>query len=106
MAEIVVIARARARAGKEDDLRKLLDAVMPPTHQESGCSRYALHRGLDDRATFVMVERYKSKSDLDQHMGTSYIQNLFARIGDVVDGPPELLFLEPLTDAMGEKARI
>jgi quinol monooxygenase YgiN len=67
---------------------------------------YALHRGLDDRSTFVMIERYDSKGHLDQHMGSAYIQNLFANIGDLVDGPPELLFLEPLTDSMGVKGRI
>lgn len=104
MSEIVVIARARAKAGREDELIRQLEAVIGPTHQEPGCLRYALHRGLEDRSTFVMIERYRSKADLDQHMGSAHVQTLFANIGDLVDGAPELLVLEPLSD--GGKGRI
>lgn len=106
MGDIVVVARAHAKAGREEEFLRYFESIMKSTHQEPGCTRYAMHRGLDDSGTFVMVERYRSKADLDQHMASPYIQKLFAEIGEYVDAPPELLFLEPLSDSMGDKGRI
>ena len=106
MSEVVVVARARMKAGKEEAAEAALREVMPPTHQESGCSRYALHRGIEDRQTFVMIERWESKESLDTHLATEHVQTLFAKLGDLVEAPPEILVLDPLSDALGAKGRL
>lgn len=106
MSEVVVVARGRVRAGKEEDVEQAFRDVMPPTHQEPGCKRYALHRGIDDRQTFVMIERWQSREALNDHLQTSHVQTLFGRLDDALEGPPELLILEPLSDSLGEKGRL
>jgi quinol monooxygenase YgiN len=106
MSDIVVIARAHAAAGKEEELMRALDAVTGPTHADPACLRYALHRGLEDPGTFVMIERYASKDAFDAHMASAHVQQLFAQLGGLVDGPPEMLVLTPVNDDVHPKAKI
>ena len=40
MTGLTVIARAKAKAGREKELEQAMRAVVTPTHQESGCLRY------------------------------------------------------------------
>lgn len=103
---VVVVARARAREGKEREAEEAFRAVIPPTHQEDGCLRYALHRAIDDPRTLVMIERWSSKEALDRHLATPHVQKLFAALGDIVESAPELLVTEPLSDDFGEKGRL
>ena len=64
MAEATVIAPAEAKPGREADLERALRAVTDPTHQEIGCRLCALHRGLEDRNTFIMIERWASNEHI------------------------------------------
>jgi len=100
MKEVTVVARAKAKAGREAEMEKALRKVTEPTHQEAGCRRYAIHRGADDVGTFVVIERWDSKGDLDKHLASAHVQTFFQEINDLLAGPPELLTQEllPLAD--------
>jgi quinol monooxygenase YgiN len=41
MAELTVIARAKAKPGHEADLERAMRAVVGPSHDEQECLRYA-----------------------------------------------------------------
>jgi quinol monooxygenase YgiN len=86
MAELTVIARLKARPGKEAELEQALRAAVAPTHEEPGCLRYALHRSTDDPATFLLVERWVSKAALDQHMETPHLKALRGKFKELLDG--------------------
>lgn len=106
MNEVVVVARARAIAGKEEAVEAAFHEVIKPTHEEEGCHRYALHRGVDDRRTFVMIERWTSRDALNAHLQTPHVQTLFANLAGALERPAEILVLEPLSDTSGEKGRL
>jgi quinol monooxygenase YgiN len=106
MSEVVVVARGRIKPGKEAAAEAAFREVIPPTHDESACRRYALHRALEDRQTFVMIERWESRQSLDTHLATQHVQTLFAKLADLVEAPPEILVLEPLSDESGDKGRL
>ena len=105
MAELTVIARVKAKPGKEAELEQALRAVVGPTHAEPGCLRYALHRSTGDPATFVMVERWVSKAALDQHLETPHLKALRAKFGDLLEGRDVALY-ELLPEGTPEKSRI
>ena len=46
MADVTVIAKTRAKPGRESEWERALRAVVGPTHQEAGCRFYALHQTL------------------------------------------------------------
>lgn len=106
MPEIVVVAKARVKEGSESAVEQAFREVMPPTHEEEGCLRYALHRGTDDPRTFMMIERWTSKEALDAHLATGHVQKLFASLAPLVEAPPELFLAEPLSDDLAPKGRL
>ena len=91
--EISVVARTKAKPGCENALEQAFKEAVQATHQEIGCQRYALHRGIDDPSIFIMIERWDSSADLDQHLKTSHIQTLFSKIPQLVISEPEILKL-------------
>jgi quinol monooxygenase YgiN len=106
MSEIVVMARARVKEGEEAAAEAAFRDVIAPSHDEAGCSRYALHRAADDPRTFVMLERWSSRGHLDAHLASAHVATLFGKLGALLEVPAEILVLEPLTDVAGEKGRL
>jgi quinol monooxygenase YgiN len=106
MPEVTVIARAKAKTGKERELEQELRAVVSPTHEETGCLRYALHRSMEDPASFMVIERWTSKQALDQHLSTPHVQTLFKKVPSLVAAPPEISVFELLPEGLPEKSRL
>jgi quinol monooxygenase YgiN len=106
MAEIVVVAKAKALAGKEAELENALRACVKPTHGEAGCARYALHRASSEPGVLVMIEKWGSKADLDRHLASAHVQALFKQIPNLVQTPPELLVLDPLQEGDAAKGKL
>lgn len=105
MAEMTVTARAKAKPGREGDLERALRAVVGPTHQEAGCLHYSVHRGLEDRATFVTIERWTSKEAVDRHMTAPHTQALLKQIPELLAAPPDITAYELLPEGRPEKSR-
>lgn len=97
MNEIVVVVSVQAAAGKGDEVVKAFADAIPPTHEEDGCLKYALHRDANDPDHFVHVEKWRSQEDLDQHMKTPHLAKIFAALGapGVMEGAPQMWFLRP-----------
>jgi quinol monooxygenase YgiN len=91
MSEIVVVARANAQPGREDEMERALVANAKDSRAEAGCISYAVLRG--DNGLFMTLERWKSKADLDQHMQTPHVQTLFGALRPLLAGPPDLQVL-------------
>ena len=106
MSELTVIAKVRAKPGRERELEREFRAIVGPTHAESGCLRYTLHRSLEDPALFITIERWSSKEAIDKHFGTPHIQSLLKKAGDLLTGQPEITVLELLPEGQPEKGRI
>lgn len=106
MLELTVVARAKAKPGKEKELEKELRAVVEPTHREAGCLRYALHRSTQDPGLLIMIERWASRETWDRHFATPHIQKLLEKIPDLIVSPPEISVLESLPEGEPDKGRI
>lgn len=97
MPELVVIARARCQAGKEEEMAAALVKNAAATRQlESACKSYSVLRGTGDRTAFATVERWSSKEDLDEHMKSAHVQELFGALGPCLAGAPEIEAYEEL----------
>jgi quinol monooxygenase YgiN len=103
MSELTVIARVKAKPGRESELEQEFRAVIVPTHKESGCLRYTLHRSVDDPASFITVERWSSRAAIDQHMGTPHIQALLKKASDLLAGMPDIQVYELLREGQPDK---
>ena len=96
MAEIHVIARSVARAGKVNQLRALLQGMLAPTRAEKGCKRYELYQS-DSTGRFYFDEIWESRAALDQHIATPHFKHLEQALGDLLQEPFEVNILSTIS---------
>jgi quinol monooxygenase YgiN len=82
---LTVIARMRAKAGKEQELRDALEALIEPTSKEKGYVNYDLHQGAEDPRWFFFYENWRSADDLDAHLQAPHLVEFAGRLDDLVD---------------------
>ncbi|MFJ8851354.1 putative quinol monooxygenase [Streptomyces sp. NPDC102437] len=78
----VVVARYRTRAGEEDTVLPLLDAMAAASREEPGNLAYRIHQGTEDPRAIVLYEEYASEADFTEHCATPHFQELV--LGKVV----------------------
>jgi len=98
MPDVIVIATAKAKPGKEKEMESALRAVALPTRAQPGCVRFNLSRSTDDPAVIVGVKRWASKEDYEMHLQGPHFQRLGAAMGNIIAGPPQIQWYEILDD--------
>ena len=83
---LTVVATMRAKAGKEQEVRELLESLVAPTRAETDNVVYALHQGAQDPAVFVFIENWTSQAALDAHLDTPHLQAALPKIPELLDG--------------------
>lgn len=73
MAALTVMARLKARSGRESDLEAALQDLVAPTRAEKGCVTYDLHRSHDDPGLFIFYETWESRPLWDDHMKAPHL---------------------------------
>ena len=91
--ELTLLARVKAKAGKEEEVKRVLLALVGPTHQEQGSIEYRLHESKDDPAVFFFYEVWASEDVLNEHMGTAHLQGLLARADELFEGEMDEQFI-------------
>jgi quinol monooxygenase YgiN len=99
MPDVVVLATAKAKPGKESELERVLREVAKPTRQQPGCVRFSLYRSEDDPGVIVGVEQWKTKADHDRHLQGPHFQKLAAAMGNIVAEPPRIAWHEIVDEA-------
>jgi quinol monooxygenase YgiN len=89
-ATINVIARVRAKEGKEDALKSVLLALVPPSRRELACYQYDLLQSTTDPREFCFVERWDGEGALDQHAKSDHVTKAGTQMTDLVEAPPDI----------------
>jgi quinol monooxygenase YgiN len=92
MSEVVVIARAKAQPGREEEMAQALRANAETSRSEDGCVSYSVLRG--DEGLFMTVERWATRGHVQTHMATPHVQSLLATITPMLAAPPDIQVLE------------
>ena len=82
---LTVIAFMKAAAGKEDELRSELEALIEPTSQEDGFVNYDLHESVEVPGTFFFYENWESAEKLDAHLATPHLVRFAEIMGGLLD---------------------
>lgn len=72
---IICLSQMTAKKGKEEQLRKALQALIQPTLQEKGCLAYELWQDHANLASFIMYERFINREALDHHVKMPHIEH-------------------------------
>lgn len=96
--DLIVIAIAKARPGKEGDLEQALREAAGPTRQQPGCVAFSLYRAVEAPTTIVGLERWASEANHQRHLQGAHIQKLAGRFATILAGPPEIVAYEILDE--------
>ena len=63
----------KAKAGREDDLRRAVMALVEPSRKDEGCVQYDLHVHTKDPGRFVFYENWTSAEMLAKHAASAHL---------------------------------
>lgn len=90
MSAITVIAQATVKPGCELKFEEAFKKMVPFTHAEAGCQLYVLHKSIENPTLYVVIERWAGKKDLDDHLATPHVQQLFSIISELLSHPAQI----------------
>ena len=79
---IVLTAIVKAKAGQEEAVKEVLEALVEVTRKEPGCLCYNLHQAKSDKAQFMFYEQWASQEALDAHGKTPHMKALGGKLKD------------------------
>lgn len=91
-----IIATIRVKSGSEKDFEAVaLELVKQVNEKEPGCKLYTLAKG-EAAQVYTFIERYVDQAAMDQHRASDHFRELGRRMGQYMDGKPEILRLTEL----------
>jgi quinol monooxygenase YgiN len=88
-----VVAILKVKPGKESEFEAVArELVAKVNANEPGCTLYVLHRG-ESPGTYVFMERYVDQAAVEAHRATDYFKTLGRKMGEFMDGRPEVVRL-------------
>ncbi len=96
MPNVDVVAVIKAKPGSEPIVEDALKALVGPSRSDGGCISYDLFASESTPGTYVTIERWQSKEDLDAHMASPHLAAAVTAAGDHFDGFPAIHILRSL----------
>ncbi len=93
---MVIVAKLKAIAGKEKEMKDALLAIIPEVKEEEGTLVYTLHQDQNNPCVFLFYEKYKDTDALVAHSSTPHFKALFKTIKPLLDGNPEIIMYNEL----------
>ena len=93
---VLFVARFKAKAGKEEEVEKILVSVVEPTRAEEECLFYYLHRVKEEEGHFLFYECFRDDEAFQFHVETPYIKGFLDRQDELLSEPPDITFLEKM----------
>lgn len=78
----------KVKAGNEKAFEEAFKPCVAGTRKEPGCLAYFLNRDVEDPGTFVVFERFKKISALEDHARTPHVTELLKKINPLLDDDP------------------
>ena len=94
--KVMIVARFNAKAGKEEEVEKILVSLVEPTRAEEGCVFYYLHRVKEEKGHFLFYECFRDEEAFNFHVETPYIKGFFDRTDELLSEPPGITFIEKI----------
>ena len=88
-----IVATLKVKPGMEQAFEAAAKELVARVNaSEPGCTLYALHHG-EAPHTYVFMERYVDQAAVDAHRATEHFKTLGRKMGEFMDGRPEVLRL-------------
>jgi quinol monooxygenase YgiN len=92
---LYLIATIHPHPQQLEQARSAFDELIEATRSEIGCLLYDLVQG-EGESVWIMMEKWASKSDWDQHMNTPHVRKIIEQGPNFLLKPSELRILKPV----------
>ena len=96
MANLQVVAIMTAKPASVKLVSEALQALVEPTRSEPGCNSYQLFTSAGDPATFITVETWGSREELNAHYQSPQVQQALSAASDHLVQAPAIRPLIPV----------
>lgn len=86
---ILCVLRVVVSSEKRGDALELLNSLIGPIEVEPGFISYGIYQDLEDNNTFMMTQQWKSKAQLERHIGSEDFRKVLALM-DLSSETPEI----------------
>ncbi|MEU9243483.1 putative quinol monooxygenase [Streptomyces sp. NPDC048385] len=86
---VTVIWDAKAKAGREADLKAFITAAVTPSRNDPGNIDYEAHEVEGRPGEFVIYERWETRAHLDAHLAAPRMQELVPQMLELIEGSIE-----------------
>jgi quinol monooxygenase YgiN len=93
---VTVVAIVRARDGKEAELIRVTEVLVPKVREEAGNLLCQAHQGTEEPGLLVFYEIFESAAAFEAHKEASHVKQWAMDIRSITAGPVELKLLEAL----------
>jgi quinol monooxygenase YgiN len=83
---VIVLYTAKAKSGKEKELREALISGITGSRHDEGNISYELHEVVGDSETFIFYEQWISQAALDAHLETPALKKLKEMAPELMEG--------------------
>ena len=87
---MIVVAKLKAKSGKEAEVEKTLKEMVGKVRGEEGTLAYTLHKSKKDPSVFMFYEKYKDKEALNFHSSTPHFKEMFGILAPLLEGQSEI----------------
>lgn len=101
---VVVTAYFRPAPGQHERVVEALRPAIAAVHEEPGCELYAIHDAPD--GTIVMIEKWTSTPELDDHGRGEAVQALNASLEGLLASPVEVTRLVAVPAGTEEQGQL
>ena len=95
MAEVRVFAKAKAKAGKEQEMREVLLELVKKSRVEDGTDFYELFETTDG-GEFLFSEQYASHEDFELHKSSEHFKQAGDDMHALLDGELMIWVVDPV----------
>ncbi|GAA0312737.1 putative quinol monooxygenase [Kineococcus aurantiacus] len=86
---VTVLWDARAKAGREAELKAFITAAVTPSRHDDGNIDYEAHEVEGQPGAFVVLERWESRAHLEAHLAAPRMSELVPAVLELIEGSVE-----------------
>jgi quinol monooxygenase YgiN len=83
---VTVLWEARAKSGKEEEMKSFMTAAVTASRHDFGCIDYEAHEVDGDSGLFIIYERWINREALDNHLHAPRMEKLAPQLLELMDG--------------------
>ncbi|NIP29612.1 MAG: hypothetical protein GTO02_04600 [Candidatus Dadabacteria bacterium] len=91
---LILHAKFRTKPERRKEMIELANGMLSPSNNEQGCISYEFFQNPFDHDSFIFVEKWKSRKDLDNHFELSHFKDFDSKVGDLIEEKPDVIAYE------------